>query len=69
MDHPNIAKVFDASATAEPVAAGILPVVEPGFQLGGEGPGDRQAHEIPHAFPGGRIPPLRLAGRLSPYAL
>src|SRR6266404_1025995 len=35
MDHPNIAKVFDAGTTEAPVAAGILPAVEPGFQPGG----------------------------------
>src|SRR5437867_6038837 len=30
MDHPNIAKVLDAGATEAPVAADILPAVEPG---------------------------------------
>src|SRR5439155_9923152 len=34
MDHPNIAKVFDAGVTDAAVAAGILPASEPGFQPG-----------------------------------
>ncbi len=35
MDHPNIAKVLDAGTTETPVAAGVSPAVEPGFQSGG----------------------------------
>ena len=35
MDHPNIAKALNAGTTEAPVAAGILPAVEPGFQPGG----------------------------------
>src|SRR5207247_4442454 len=58
MDHPNIAKVFDAGATEAPVAAGILPAVEPGFQPGGMHGDERREVEGPSAVPGGRMPAI-----------
>ena len=66
MDHPNIAKIFDAGATEAHVAAGILPAVEPGFQPGGMHGVERREVEGPSAVPGGRMPAITLsAGR--PY--
>src|SRR2546422_3574317 len=52
MDHPNIAKIFDAGATEAHVAAGILPAVEPGFQPGGMHGVERREVEGPSAVPG-----------------
>src|SRR5439155_11485159 len=57
MDHPNIAKVFDAGVTDAAVAAGILPASEPGFQPGGESREDGKADAASSALPGGRMPP------------
>src|SRR5213076_1267521 len=57
MDHPNIAKVFDAGATEAPVAAGILPAVEPGFQPGGMHGDERRDVAGFSAAPVGRMPP------------
>jgi len=62
MDHPNIAKVLDAGATGVPVAADILPAVEPGFQPGGksvaynEGAGSPEAPASPSTSPVGKMP-------------
>src|SRR2546425_165483 len=57
MDHPNIAKVFDAGSTEAPVAASILPAVEPGFQPGEEDYRDFPRAGSSDAKPGGRMPP------------
>src|SRR5437660_1131145 len=48
MDHPNIAKFYDAGVTGIPVAAGILPAVEPGVPPGGE---DREPAYAPGEIP------------------
>ncbi len=63
MDHPNIARVLDAGTTEAPVAAGILPAVEPGFQPGGLGAGSSGAPELPSRSSGGKMPPST-AGRM-----
>jgi len=62
MDHPNIAKVFDAGATEAPLAAGILPAVEPGFQPGGKAIAISQPVENRVQGPGGRMPPSLAGG-------
>jgi serine/threonine protein kinase len=69
MDHPNIAKVLDAGTTGTPVAAGILPAVEPGSQPGGKGDegfcsiDQSEAAAGARTSPGGRMPPST-AGRM-----
>jgi WD40 repeat protein/serine/threonine protein kinase len=63
MDHPNIAKVLDAGTTESPVAAGILPAVEPGFQPGGAGVAISNAPESSKPSPGDQRPPAT-AGRM-----
>ena len=62
MDHPNIAKVFDAGSTECPltpssVAAGVPPASEPGVPPGGEGFGRSKQLGSSDAVPGGRMPP------------
>src|SRR5437016_7751280 len=63
MDHPNIAKVFDAGMTDAVVAAGILPASKPGFQPGGESLEVNKTDVDANARPGGRMPPS-LAGKM-----
>src|SRR5437016_5986579 len=63
MDHPNIAKVFDAGMTDAVVAAGILPASKPGFQPGGESLEVNKTDVDANARPGGRMSPS-LAGKM-----
>jgi len=57
MDHPNIAKIFDAGVTGAPVAAGVSPAVEPGVPPGGTGVDNSKRAENSVAGPGGKMPP------------
>jgi WD40 repeat protein/serine/threonine protein kinase len=57
MDHPNIAKVFDAGSTERPVAAGVSPAVEPGVPPGGKDVDNSERPESSVASPGGKMPP------------
>src|SRR5436309_13559014 len=62
MDHPNIAKVLDAGTTEDPVAAGILPAVEPGVPPGGEDARSPRRSGSTQPEPGGRMPPSTAVG-------
>jgi serine/threonine protein kinase len=63
MDHPNIAKVLDGGCTEAPVAAGVSPAVEPGFQPGGKSLDRSVGEGDSTAPPGGKMPPST-AGRM-----
>ncbi|MBI4324976.1 MAG: serine/threonine protein kinase, partial [Chloroflexi bacterium] len=54
LDHPNIAKVFDAGCTEAPVAAGVPP--------GGTGVGFPMARDVSRQSPGGKMPPSPAGG-------
>jgi WD40 repeat protein/serine/threonine protein kinase len=63
MDHPNIAKVLDAGMTEAPVAAGILPASEAGFQPGGTGADISSPQGSSQHSTAGKMPPST-AGRM-----
>jgi len=62
MDHPNIARLFDAGMTGASVAAGVPPAVEPGVPPVGKSADNPNARDNFQPGPGGKMPPSTAGG-------